>query len=299
MTVLEKSQDMLCSVRVPVKVVRSNVSFTAACFGGDDFNWSLAPLQERGDGDKHPEFAGRLSAALRSLGVLHAYAPNPTQFNGQIIWPGDLETGIYLRQDGLMVWRQKDKPADGVFLNRQRDGGILSAGGCSVIVATWREYLLFAHAGRDCLLDRERIKSRGERQSRGNESVVNAIISAFIDLGMTSTRELDHAHAWIFWAIKPENFRHDFETERKEHREYNNGLAEYLPQFMRWDDQVASIDNRGVSLDTARLARAQFLKNGVPSENVHLEYAYLPDHLPHTRKGDGKGRYLVAIARQS
>jgi hypothetical protein len=265
--------------------------FSASCFSG--INWSLARLQTNADVDKNDEnklFANHIKWALQSVGALIGYAPNPTEFNGKVGRPGDLTDNISL-YDGMYIRRNKKAPMDGTFLPHKRDAGIFSAGGCGVIVATYRHRMVFAHAGRECLLDRLWVESDGLEQSRKNISVVDSIIEAF---GVPKSC-MHEVHFWMLYFIKPEHFVH--RADDKKHGVYNRAAIRFLPTY--FDNKCCKTVNGSVLLDLSGIARLQCLRHGVPSDNIHMEHRYLDDELPHTRKDEGTTRYLVAIVRNS
>ena len=263
-------------------------TYSAACFEGSD--WSLAPLQRSGDQRKAPNLAHRLNEAVLELGARYAYAPSPAKFNGKIIRPHKLmQEQMHLGE--ILLYRNPDAHADGTWLLSPGNAGIFSAGGCSMIVATMGQEMIFAHAGRDCVIDRTRITSRSRVQGRHNESVVHSIVDSLAPSSLLRS----HIHAAVYYSIKPEDFRHDFEDVDPEHLKYNIPAAEMLPA--EYGDECGIVDKQGICIDVPRIIRAQFISLGVPEENINLEHAYLADELPTTRRGGG--RYLAAVVRHT
>ena len=261
---------------------------TAACFGGKD--WSLKSLQEPGN-ERDNSLAGRLGKALSGLDAYVALAPTPTEFNGRIIPPGFLSDQIRLGH-GVNMFRNTRRPADGTMLVTRGTAGIFSGGGCSAIVAAYKDQAIFAHAGRDCVLDRTRVRTNGREQGRPFESVVDSIIRT---LGLDVTEDYNNLHAWVLWSIKPGDFAHRFDN--RQHSQYNTGAAVYVPRL--YGGAAAYVDDHAVYLDVPEIVQSQFMQYGVPDENIDLTHAYLADELPHTRKDDGDGRYLVAVVRHT
>jgi hypothetical protein len=277
-------------VQIKVEVPNSDLVFSAACFEGKD--WSLAPLQEPQDIDAHAEFAKRVGTALYGIGVRRAFAPKPSEFNGVVIDRRELYKMLPLNfpQGSVFLFRNRESPADGTSLDRAGDAGIFSAGGCGVIVATLFERMIFAHAGRDCLLDRKRVETNGKQQGRPYESVVDSIMLSFGPLRPFAKERL---RVWPLFFIRPEDFYHRFDN--KEHGEYNRGALKYVPRIL--GKRSLEIDKGGVRFVLPQIVKAQFMAHGVLEKNIFLEHSYLADELPTTRNGGG--RYLTAVVRHS
>lgn len=274
-------------VRTPVGIP-GGPRYTVACFEGND--WSLAPLQRAGDQRRAPDLAYRVGLALRGLDARYAYAPSPVKFNGRLVSPDVLHNEILLGC-GIVMYRNPDTPADGTLLATPRSSIIFSAGGCSMIVATMGQEMVGAHAGRDCIIDRTRIKSRGEHRGRSNESIVDSIVKALAP----SVCLRQHMHVGVYYSIKPEDFLHKFADEDPEHLKYNIPAAEMLME--EYGTAAGFVDSKGIYIDVPGIIKAQFVEYGVPEEQISLEHAYLSDELPTTRRGGG--RYLAAITRDS
>jgi hypothetical protein len=271
------------SVTYTMHVPGSNLAFSATCFAGRD--WSLAPLQWPKDIAANRPLANRIASALRSIGAACAFAPNPTGFNAQIVRQGDLER-ILMLGERLYMRRDQARPADGTFLLLREQAGIFSAGGCGVIVVSNGYDIVFAHAGRESLLDRTRVETHGKKENRHTDVVENAIKA----IG-GNPKDL---HVYPLFFIKPEAFYHG--RDDKKHAKYNRAAMEYLPK--KYGVYAGKVDDNGIYIDLANIARAQAMQCGVPGEHVHMDNRHMPEDLPHTRNGDGKGRYLVAIVRK-
>ncbi|HEY5383398.1 MAG TPA: hypothetical protein VIJ88_02495 [Candidatus Paceibacterota bacterium] len=268
------------------KIEAGKSAFTAACFEGTD--WSLGPIQKSEHVQANLGLASQVGAALWGLGVRRAYAPSPIEFNARIINPKILDRDIPLPY-GVHLFRNQEVPADGTILRKQGDAGVFSAGGCSVVVATLGDEIIFAHAGRECVLDRTRVLTDGMEKGRWVESVVDNIVSA-----LTPHHNLrQYLRAWVFYSIKPEDFVHRSDDPDPKHAAYNKAAADYLPQ--KFGSEFGWAEKAALYIDIPRIIKAQFHRLGV--EHVSLEHAYLANELPHTRNGGG--RYLVAIVRNS
>ncbi len=271
-------------VRNDFTVLGNGVRFTTVCFEGKD--WSLAPLQRSEDVEVNQVLAHKIRSAMRHLGADRIYAPSPVKFNGQIILPEKLDRVLNLGHK-VLLFRNRDVPADGTFLRASRDAGTFSAGGCGVVVAILGEYMIFAHAGRECVIDRGRVLTG--TMSRQMESVVGYVVRALLDVG-GGLKKIRHLHAWMFYSIRPEEFLHRYDDEK--HGEYNRLIGAYIEKNFGAGGRFTS---EGIEIDLPAIVKAQFERHGVPKENISLEHAYLATELPTTRNGGG--RYLVAIVR--
>ncbi len=260
-----------------------SVVFSAACFEGN--NWSLKPLQESGDEKKHPELAARLNNALYGIGATTALAPYPAEANGKVVHPPELYKHIKLGP--VYLYRNKERPADATFLPYYKWAGIFSAGGCGVVVISYKNQLMFGHAGRESLLDRTRVKTEGREHGRSKDLIDNMLDALKIKAG-----EEHLVYAWPLYFIKPEHFAHRFDDPDPDHAVYNRAAAQYLPKEFA---EFGSVDTKGINIDLSLIAKSQLLRRGVPEENVFLSHSYLDDALPTTRRGGG--RYLVAVVR--
>lgn len=269
------------SIRVP----RSALRFSAACFAGS--HWTLSQIRTPELAKANATFAEELATALRGVGAARAFAPNPTEFNGKVIEPEALTTKIDLPY-GVAAYRNTALPADGAYLRRAGDAGIFSAGGCGMVVVACKEHLLFAHAGRESLLDRAWVRTRGASRSRPADLVDN-LVDALLEKGCV----VGDIFAWPMYFIAPSEFVHHRDDKDPAHAEYNRAAMAFLPR--EFAGAAGEVDEERILIDLPRIARAQFLRRGVPDTQVFLDHAYLSDELPHTRKGGG--RYLVATVR--
>lgn len=268
-------------------VTPAGIRFSSACFQGPGNEWSLSPFQEPQDVSRNSLLARSLSGAMRHLEGDRAYAPSPAQFNGCIIQPSELSK-VFVLEPGILMLRNSTVPADGTLLRRSGDVGIFSASGCGVIVAALGTHLLFAHAGRDCVINRKRVL--GEPGARQFESVVDSIVDTLIELrGHKSA--INDIHAWMFYSIKPEDFVHRYDNTT--HGVYNRLVGTDLIRRGLGGVRRTEV---GVEIDVPVVVKEQFIQRGVPAGNISLTHGYLADELPHTRK-EGGGRYLVAVAR--
>lgn len=272
-----------------------DVGFTITCASGAKTNWSLALLENPGDENKHTTLAENLAGVIKQQGGTRAFAPRPSDFNGKIIPPNTLHRRIIRLPFGVSLFCNPDEPADGTFLHKAGDTGIISAGGCPLIVATFQDNLIFAHAGRNSLLDMTFIRSNGNQRSRPRESVVDDIMKAF-----GTTPETSHeVRAWVFFSIRPEYFSHPYGDAR--HGSANQALARFLDERGH-SENAFWVEGRALHLDLPELIKEQFKRYGVPEGNVKIDHglAYLPEGFAHTRvreKEQRNRRNLIAVTR--
>lgn len=262
----------------------STTRFLVSCFRGSD--WSLKDMYEPQDVYRHPELAARLGAALSGLGAWDVYAPTPVKFNGEIMLPAILSDTLHLPHN-VYLHRNGSVYADGTFLSHRGEGGVFSAGGCGMVLAAYGDDLIFAHAGRESIIDRRRVRTRGAEEDRKRDLVDNILVA----LGVSDHKKV---HLWPLYFIGPEHFVHHKDDPNPKHAEYNRGAMEYLPQ--QFPGEFGEVDGDSIKIDLPRIFRAQCVKRGVPAGNVHLEHSYLAKELPTTRTNGG-GRYLVAAVR--
>jgi len=269
-----------------IEVPGGRIVFTASCFEGRD--WSLAPLQKKEDAAVNREFAAKVGGALSGLGARRAYAPNPTQFNGKVISPANLRNIIPL-PGPVFLCRNQACPADSTSLNVAGDAGLFSAGGCGMLVIVQGQNLLFGHAGRESLLDRQRIKTNNKERSRDKDLVDN-----MLDVLGARSETLKSIYAWPLYFIKPQHFGHRFDDPDLKHAAYNQGAILSLPR--EFGSEYGWKSAEAIHIDLPRIARTQLINRGVPKSNIFLDHAYLADELPTTRNGGG--RYLTVVVRQ-
>lgn len=258
-------------------------------FGKPD-NWSLSPLQEDGDQYEHPELAARLSAALAVAGVQRAFATSPTKFNAEMVRQEDLHKRIMLPD--LLLFRNNMRPADGTEL-LPLDAGLISTGGCPVIVMVWRERVRYAHAGRDCLIDRVYIEHEGRHRGmfRKHGSVCDALVDS---IGVP--RELRHeVSVWVFGSITPKDFPHPLNHPK--HGTFNRQLHYFLRRARRYPSDCALASNDVLYLDLPKLIRAQLCMLGLRDDHIHTLGAYLEGGDVWLDGTPGAGRNLLVVAR--
>lgn len=275
---------------ISYEVRRPDLRFTVRLVGGDR-NWSLGNLYTQQDAYTHTELAQDLRFQLETIGAEHVFAPTPTKFNGKIILPSTLTTRIVL-SDKLVLLRNKEDPADGTFLQAQGDAGIISAGGCPIIVASYLGQLIFAHAGRDCLIDRTWIDTDYTEKGRPNESVVDSILEAFKATRPDRVFNPDNVEAWAFGSIQSKDFYDDLEDPLWGTR--NQKTSDYIRE--RFGEEAVDCEGPFVGYDLPVIIKEQFARHGV--RHVNTAHASLPSWFTTTRsKKDKDKRLLIAVVR--
>lgn len=259
-------------------------------------NWSLAGFYgAEGLRDK-PELARDLRELFLVAGAQRVYAPTPVEFNAKILKPEVFTTVMRLDEaNRILMLRNKERPADGTFLRYMGDAGVFSAGGCPTIVATYKREMVFAHAGQDCLLDRARVDSLGEKRSRPNESVVDSIMDALKEESFEFERfNPADVHVWVYGSIRPEDFGHSLLDPK--YGQYNGKLYAYVHN--RFSSESVCIRRCEVQLDLPVIIQKQFMERGVRGTQINLTDAYLPSNFPTTRNGLSS-RYVALVVRTS
>lgn len=269
----------------------SGIRFSVSCYAGHE--WSLRDMYTPQDAYRYPGFAHKLARAFMCVGAEDVYAPTPG-FNGEIVLRSNLSTMIRLPHN-IFLHRNRAMLADGCPLSKRGDAGTVSAGGCGTPIATYGQDLIFAHAGRETILDRKEVLTHGKERGRQRTFVDNLISSV-----AGECFDPMKLHVWPLYFIGPDEFVHHWFAPNEEHQKYNRAAIQYLPK--RYPGEFGSIDKHetAIKIDLPRILRAQLLERGVPAKNVHMEHADLHKELPTTRNGGGNsGRYLVVGVRHT
>ncbi len=276
--------------RCHIKHEASGIAFTVACFSG--YDWSLRVLQRSGDENIHPEYSRMLGEALQSIdgtGPQQIYAPTPTRFNAKVILSSVLRHDAPIMLPcGIPLWRNLEMPADGTFLGPS-EAGIFSGGGCGMVVAALDGYVVFAHAGRESLLDREFVLSHGLRRGRPADLIDN-----MLDALCCTEENAGQCYMWFFYFIRPELFGHRLDDPT--HTAYNAAAHVFLPE--EFPNSFGYIKNGAIFIDLPQIARAQAMKRGVPRANIDMRNCRLHESAPTTRDTkDPTSRYLAVVLR--
>ena len=271
------------------KVPRPNVTVWA--FGPKDaqrhglLDWSLRSLQNQGDVQKHHRFATELCIQLSKMGVQRGYAPHVVPASAQIVDATELKDRIRLGRVDL--FRQRDLPADGIFL-KPSQAFVMSAAGCPIITATDSgcKHMVVAHAGRDSLIDRGAVTGVPTRK---HISVVHAIIDAFRERGIPA-HQIDMC---MQFSIPTVAFEHEF--SHPHHGRYNRALGEFVDE--RWPGCTVR-KNGSLFLNLQHVFLEQAARAHVRSLQAIEPLDEHPD-LAHTRDGKDPGRRNLFIVKRN
>jgi hypothetical protein len=151
---------------------------------------------------------------------------------------------------------------------RSGEAGAFSAGGCPLIIAKSGDEFAFAHAGRDCLIDRRRINGTGLQACRLNESVVDTLMRT-----LGATRNPKSVRVWVYGSLHPSRYPHPLSGA---HADFNKAMCAYVKN--EWGESGARsvpVRDGAIYLDLPLLIRAQFEYYGVPPAHIDLQHAYL------------------------
>lgn len=258
------------------------------CFGrSGNYDWALK--------GEPPTTLMRVHDLMVAAGVNTVYAPEPELFNARVAEAGDFTHPVELVNDRTL-WR-------GVKAN----GGVVPRGGaywlssadCPTIIAHEANSgtTIAAHAGRDCLFDRQRITGRGP--SRERESVVDAIVAALQQHQFASRQAI---RVFVCGGISAEHFPHP--VGDPDHGAANAALC--LDALMKYGP-TCLVGNSGLGmLSLTEVIRAQFLRHGVPAYRIgndgvdtygDVDFEGQPLWWSH-RRGDGMRRNGVLVIRR-
>lgn len=289
------------SIKPTLSVSIFDGEVTVHAFGREhDCNFSFRGFDE--SKEVHTTHASIFEAlASISNGEVEAFAaPSPAKMNAKLVQAEDLTfatgSASFTEPDNrFFIYRGID--ADGVKDLCPEHGYAMSAADCALVVAKCGSKIAAAHAGRNSIIDMDRIKGG---KGREHESVVDALcLYAF------EPEERQRLEVWIGFSISPgPHFEHSMFDEDHPH---NERLVRYIsnvygPQCFKEDGQGRT---RGW-LDTKELIRRQFVRYGVRKRNITLDsmctYRDMKDgqHIWYSNKrqlvaGEKQGRNLVAV----
>ncbi len=192
--------------RSPEPLSFSNDIFEACCFAPVPEDLSLTQLEVDEQGRPQNEmFAGRVLNLIRQRGtsVSKLYAPNAAQPSARIMPPSWFTTEVHLSAY-LTLYNNSRHPCEGTWIE-PGEGVVFNTKGCPILVFTGGRHCLVVHAGRDSLIDRQKIVTG--HKSRYHEGVIHAVVERFRRLHI-SPNELQIQG---FYGIDPQSFDHRFD----------------------------------------------------------------------------------------
>jgi hypothetical protein len=226
---------------------------------------------------------GPIAELLRYYGIQRAFVPD-TDFSG-LIARGNEEPIILYQEGGVTLETAKSR--EGTFIDRG-EAVVVCTGGCPVVIATdKRRILCVAHAGRDSLVDREKILSK--QASREDEGVIDQMARSLREIGVDPGMMELHG----YFGIHREIFAHDLSDER------NQMMHEYINE--RWPR--SSITKPGFAcIDLGALIFQQGIKAGFGSVKYGSVIPVDETEFPTTRSPGGRGSFrnlAIVINREA
>lgn len=252
----------------------------------------MAPLLE--DTEKGYLLRQRLGNTLSRQGARHIMAPSPTAFNAKIIGPDEMPMMSLWDDRDTLAYRDPNKPGDITWLEEKGSAYTFSGGGCALVVVSVAEYLFACHGGRDSIINRDWVENGVTFDStRDYEGILDAIFRKVAPI----SKHTKNAHVYVFWSIPPVVFTHKLSEQ------YGERILPYAEErgWLKISQDCVRNFNENAHIDVPAVLRAQAIVYGIPSRNVHLEHAYLPRGMPHTRMQEPERsmRYLAAAIRRS
>ncbi|MDB5224780.1 MAG: hypothetical protein JWO43_402 [Candidatus Adlerbacteria bacterium] len=249
--------------------------------GEQGLNWSFLQIE------KDEELRKRVASVAKSVGATKIWAPVPN-FSAKVINTDVLKKEV--RLGDAILWRNSsaDHAADGVML-KPGESYAMTPGGCAGFVATNIDRMIGAHSGKHCLVDPKRIM--GERNPRLYASIVDSTVGQLAN----NRKEHETIRVWVFGSLRPEDYPHYFD---KKHGEQSLKLYQYI--LRNWGPEPLVEKKEWVDkfyLDIPALIRRQFMKRGVPAENINLEQAYISKETAWVDGAVGKPRNLFLVKR--
>lgn len=265
--------------------------FEAFVFG-KPFDHSFSRLQAR------PELRARLAYIAEALEVSTILAPNPTIFNAALIPLNRLCQFDHLGEL-VSLWRNPDMPADVVQVPKGMAMG-MSVGGCPAIVAHADEHLFAAHAGRDSVVHRARIKRDARLPldtrdaERDAEGVVEQIVRAYTGLGVARTQ----INISVIGSIPAFYYPHRFDDPGYGafNRALRDDILRHHPRF--GEDAVIEHNDTVMLLDLPKLIAAQCVAMGLEAGRIDLSHAYADPALTWLDGTPGKERNLFMVVHR-
>lgn len=246
-------------------------------------SWSLKSLQRQEDIPDNRVFSEVLAHVLSTIGVRKAFAPSVAPASANITGTTELKDKIFLNS-GIRLHRNKDFPADGIFLE-PNEAFVMSAAGCPVITAVGGRYMIVTHASRDSLIDRGAVVGEPTRK---HVSVVHSIIDAFKERGVPAK----YVEMCMQFSIPTEVFEHDF--NHPQYGRYNRQLGEFVDGL--WPDCTVR-KNGGLLLNLEHVFMQQAARAHIASARTAERLDGHP-YLAHTHDGEDPSRRNLFIVKR-
>lgn len=287
MKILGLSRDSdVSSDALAVELSQGSVTVRAFCIPPHGRNWSLSNLYTQEELDEHTALVDALGRTLSELGVVRAYAPAVSYFSGLIASPCKLNQVIAL-PPGIALYRNRNLRAEGTWIG-PGEAVIMGTGGCATAIAIGEKQCIVAHAGRDSLIERERLLRKSGL--RPLMSVVDDMAQVGRNRGANLNRMAFHA----LFALPAETFSHPIHDA--EHGDFHRKILAYANELK---SEFAWRRNDCIHLDIKRLAVYQAEKAGFGSSHgscslpLNGPFGYTRHENPTLRKM----RNLVVIVR--
>ncbi|MDP3955732.1 MAG: laccase domain-containing protein [bacterium] len=206
---------------------------------------------------------------MHSRSVRALYVPDCTTFNARVesltsephrVW----KTSATTKPPGRIFYGQL---VDGVTVASRGEGVWISVGDCPVIVVADPEKKRFvaAHAGRDSVIDRQRILTG--KTDRKHEGITQAAIDALIG---TETKRIKKLYAGVFCSVGARHFCHSLDHEVYG-RQNAMILMDILHKHGAREPEVLIGSSHSGFINLPILIRSQLLSAGVPAAQILLD----------------------------
>ncbi|MBP9782389.1 MAG: laccase domain-containing protein [Candidatus Pacebacteria bacterium] len=209
---------------------------------------------------------GHILKALAGIGCnSDFFAPSPIEMNAEVVNSTAMWAHWQVFLDDLARRKlYRGAKGDGFSFINEWNSYAVSAADCALVVVKNGDHIIAAHAGRNSVIDMERMKGNKPRK---NESVVHAIRNVIERAGGV----IRDTQVWVGFSISPgPHFAHAISDEKNPH---NRQMVDYISReygsvcFDKQDGQDGALG----WLDNKELIRQQFLNLGVRGENIELD----------------------------
>lgn len=233
-----------------------------AMMWGKPTDWRTAPLECEGDQKKALEVIRLLEQITVTHKINRILSPNVSRFNSVFLSDGS-QYPWKLTLNGTACKLHRGLYGDG-FEVYPGDAGIIAPADCAVVVVTTPNgRVLILHAGRDSLVDRQKIVSGVE--SKQFESI---IFAAWHEMCRVSKENALQSKWFVLPSISPgDHFQHNWEDEVR--GDVNKLLVSYL--IKRYDNAVKGHPKFGMINIPAIIAAQLVQCCGVSPENILVD----------------------------